>query len=262
MTLIPSISDSLRTWVLYNRDSSEIFKGQFHAEDLRHEGIGGTYSERWALGRTHPVQQFLRGKLQIVSFRSRFFPGTSVESAEDEIATLKSWTQADVKTGRPPVLEFWVGDGGVDYLENPCVLEDLADVLYHRPTLFGGLRHVEFTITLREYKTFKLQDQAKKETRYHHTKQGEYYELIAFREYANPSLGDPIRKLHPHQTTLDVGDVVKLPSVSKMLREKTVLTSIPLATSFGRKETAQRTLRIAWFDRRDVTYISHVLVEH
>jgi hypothetical protein len=262
MVLIPSLSDGFRLWNLYNRETNEIFVGQFHAEELRHEGMEGMYSERWALGRTNPVQQFLRGALQKVSFRSRLYAGTAVESAEDKISTLKSWTQADTKTGRPPVLEFWIGDGGVEFFENPCVLESLSDLHYHRPTLFGNVRHVEFTVTLREYKTFKLQEEAQKDTRYHRVKQGEYYELIAFREYQNPLLGDPIRKRHPTQATLEVGDVVALPTVTKLLRERTVLTSIPLATAFGRKDTPQRALRIEWFDRRDVDYVSHILVEH
>jgi hypothetical protein len=259
MALKPSIADAPRTWTLYNRDTFEIFQGQFHAEELRHEGVAGAYAERWALGRTHPVQQFLRSERQSVTFRSRFHATTAPETAEESIETLKSWTQPDTLTNRPPVLEFWVGRGTVNFFENPCVLESVGDLTYHRPTIFGGVRHVEFTITLREYKEFKIQVEAQRNTRYHRVKQGEYYELLAYREYRNPALGDTVRKRHPAQATLQPGDVVALPTVSKLLRERLELTSIPLATSFGRKDTAQRTRRIEWFDRRDETYVSHVL---
>lgn len=257
--MLRSIYDAGRRWYLYNYDTFELFESQFHAEELRHEGVAGAYAERWALGRSHPVTQFLRGELQTVSFRSRLFATTLIESAEEEIELLKSWTQPDQITNRPPVLEFFVADGGVTYLENPCVLEAVSDLQFHRPTTFGGLRHVEFTITLREYKEFKIQEEAQRETRYHRVKQGEYYELIAYREYKNALLGDPVRKRHPAQATLQPGDVVALPTVSKMLRERTELTSIPLATAFGRKDTPQRALLEEWLELRDETYVSHVL---
>ena len=259
MALKPSVADGARGWALYNYDTFELFTSQFHPEELRHEGVAGVYAERWALGRTHPVQQFLRSERQSVTFRSRFHATTAVESAEETIEQLKSWTQPDQITNRPPVLEFFVGAGTMTYFENPCVLESLGDLTFHRPTLFGGVRHVEFTVTLREYKEFKIQAEAQRNTRYARVKQGEYYELLAYREYRNPLLGDPVRKRHPELATLQAGDVVALPTASKLVRERTELTSIPLATAFGRKETPQRARRIEWFDRRDQTYVSHVL---
>jgi hypothetical protein len=257
--LTTSITDRGRLWYLYNYDTYELFTSQFHAEELRHEGVAGTYAERWALGRSHPVQQFLRGERQSVTFRSRFYAATAIESAEAAIETLKSWTQPDAITSRPPVLEFYVGSGSVTHLENPVVLESVSDLRYHRPTVFGNVRHVEFTLTLREYKEFKIQEAAQRNTRYHRVKQGEYYELIAYREYRNPLLGDPVRKRHPSQPTLQPGDVVELPTVTKMARERTQLTSIPLATAFGRKDTPQRALLEEWLELRDETYVSHVL---
>lgn len=259
MTLRISPSDAARGWALYNYDTFELFLSQFHPEELRHEGVAGVYAERWSLGRTHPVQQFLRAERQTVTFRSRFHATTAIESAEESIELLKSWTQADPITARPPVLEFYVGAGSMTFFENPCVLESIGDLTFHRPTLFGGVRHVEFTITLREYKEFTIQVEAQRNTRYARVKQGEYYELLAYREYRNPLLGDPVRKRHPSLATLQAGDVVALPTSSKLLRERTELTSIPLQTAFGRKTTPQRTRRIEWFDRRDQTYVSHVL---
>jgi hypothetical protein len=262
MSVIPSFSDMQRRWHLYNRDTAEIFSGQFHAEDLTHEGVGSVYSDRWALNRRHPITQFVRGELERVSFRGRFHATTSLETLEDQINFFKTWARRDEKLKRPPVLEFFVGNGDAEFFEQPCLLESVNGIKYDRPTLFGGMRQVTFTVTLREYKEQKIAAGPTGETRYHRAKQGEYYELIAFYEYGQPLLGDVIRKRHPSQPAIAVGDVVKLPSVEKVRTQTVAATSVPLETAFGRKETPQRTLRIDWFDKRDVSHVSHILTDH
>lgn len=262
MSVISSISDLMRLWYLYNVDTSEIFTGQFHPEDLTHEGVGSVYSDRWALNRQHPITQFVRGELERVSFKGRLHATTAIETLEDQINGLKDWARRDEKLKRPPILYFWVGNGDVDFFDSTCLLESVGGIKYDRPTLLGSMRQVTFTVTLREYYEPKITAGAVGETRYHRAKQGEYYELIAFHEYGQPLLGDVIRKQHPSQPALSIGDVVKLPSVEKVRTETVAATSVPLETAFGRKESPQRTLRIEWFDKRDVAYTSHVLTEH
>ena len=127
------------------------------------------------------------------------------------------------------------------------------------PTILGQLRHVEFTINLEQYQEFDLDSSEIFETRYHRARDRDYYELLAYREYKAPILGEALRKRHPTQPSLAPGAVVKLPSAEGIRRDKIEPTSIPLASAFGRKDTPQRALRIAVLAARSGSYTSHIV---
>lgn len=258
--LFPSFSDAFRVWNLFNIDTFELLQGQFHPEDMTMD-IGSTYNEKFSLNRQHAISQFLHGEVETISFRSRFVATTVIEDLEDHLATLKSFVRRDDSLERPPILEFWVGNGSFNLFNNQTILQSLSGIAYHRPTFLGGLRHVEFTVNLREYKEATVEDLAIGNTRFHRAKFADYYEALAEREYGNPRLGDAIRKLHPDKPNIQTGNVIELPTQSKLRRTKLTQTSIPLQTGFDRKDTPQKVLRQNIFDARNRTKVSFVLRE-
>lgn len=258
--LTPSLFDALRVWNLFNTDSKELLQGQFHPEDMTMD-VSSSYNEKFSLNRQHAITQFLHGDVETISFRSRFVATTAIENLEDHLATLKSFVRRDDSAFRPPILEFSVGNGGFALFDNQCILKSLSGIRYHRPTFAGGLRHVEFTVNLREYKEATIKDLAIGNTRFHRAKFADYYEALTEREYGNPLLGDVIRKLHPDKPNIQTGNVITLPTESKLRRTKITQTSIPLLTGFGRPETAQKALRRRIFDARNRSKVSFVLKE-
>lgn len=260
MPVIPSIPDALRIWNLYNTDTQELIKGQFHPEDLSMD-ISTAWSEKFGLNREHPIVQFLHGQVETVSFRSRLVATTSAEDLEADLDKLKSFARFDESVGRPPILDFWFGSGSFNLFRNPCRLTGLSNISYKRPTFSGNLRHVEFTVNLREIKEFSLEGPTVGNTRYHHAKEADYYEGLSEHEYNNPLLGDAIRKIHPELPNIQTGDVITLPTASKLRKVKITQTSIALQTGFGRQESPQRSLRLAEFDRHNRKKVSHVILE-
>lgn len=249
---------SLRRWFLYNNDTLELFTSQFEAEGVSKEK-GAVYTEAFALNREHAILQFIHGKTERISFTSRLYSMNAVHDVDEDIAKLESWVERDSLTGHPPVLTFWIGKAFIGFLD--CVLEDVP-TSWGRPTRFGGLRDVIFSITLRKYVPFSLDDAGVFETRYHRSKRREYYEWLTQLEYGNPLLGDVIRKRHPTQPNLSPGDVVKLPSIEAIRKERVETISIPLRNGFGRKEAPQKSLRLEMFERRGDPQVSHVLREY
>lgn len=260
MAVIPSIPDALRVWNLLNLDTGALVKGQFHPEDATMD-ISTAWSEKFGLNREHPIVQFLHGEVETFSFRSRYVATTSAENLENELDNLKGFARVDEALDRPPILEFWFGNGTFSTFRNPCRLTGLSGIRYHRPTFFGGLRHVEFTVNLREIKEFTLEGPAVGNTRFHRAKDADYYEGLAEREYGNPLLGDAVRKIHPELPNIQVGDTIELPTASKLRKVKITQTSIPLQDGFNRQESPQRTLRLQEFERHNRVKVSHTIVE-
>lgn len=256
MVFVPSLTDYLRVWNLINYDTLETITGQFHPEEMT-QNVGSAYSEKFALNREHPVVQFLHGEVETVSFKGRFHATTFVEDVTEILEKLKSWVRRDDSLERPPVLGFWAGDSLWGYLVE-CTM-GLSAITFDRPTWLGGLRHVTFTVNLREYKSYSLTGDSVGNTRYHRAREFDYYESLAQLEYGDPMVGDVIRKLHPTKPNIQVGDVIMLPTASTIRKTKTVPTSIPFEDGFGRKDTPQRSLRLHMFEQRNRTKVSFVV---
>ena len=254
---------NFKTWHLANTEDGSEIEGQFEALDLT-ENIGTAYADNWSLGRRAPISQWVRGELETFTFTAKFYDPRSLFGWDgvDILAKLKEWARPNKSVGHPDILEFWVGDGSWAWLVR-CTIQSLGGIKYDRPTMFGGLRGFEATITLREYVAYSLEDgqQSPFESRYHRAKQADYYESLCQREYGNANLGDIIRKRNPTKPNLQVGDVVKLPDISAIRKDKVEQKSIALQTGFGKKVTPQRTLRIAMFDARNRKKVSHVILE-
>lgn len=240
------------TWTLINTDDNEALQGQFPTEDNSWD-VSANYGEASSLGRQYPILQFLNGSTDRVSLKSRFRKMHEFDdSITDKVKKLVSWCRRDRQLGRPPILQFAIGDG--EALNLQVVLTAVSGIKFSNPSFTGSIREATFTINLLRFKEFSLDDEEETDTRYHRTAEGETYELIAKREYGNPMLGDVIRK-QSEQTgkgLLVPGDVVKLPSIEGVRDTVVTQTSVPLKTAYGKKDTAQRANRVAHFEMRNV----------
>jgi hypothetical protein len=163
----------------------------------------------------------------------------------------------DDATGHPPVLIFFIGDG---HLQKQVTIQSISGVKHDQPAAFGQFKGVTFTINLREYTEFDIEDSANSDTRYHHALLGDYYELIAQREYRVPDIGVWLRQQHSSQPNLQTGQVVKLPASGgvKIRTSRVRQTSNVFMTSHGKKPTAQRELRLKMLALRGGAVVSHV----
>jgi len=254
-----------RKWHLYNKDAGDEIEGQFEPEDLTEGGIGSKYAEHSALNRKHPIVQFLSGESETVSFSAMLYARDSLigsvgfTAIKHDLDKLKNWARRDEKLGRPPILTFWVGDQHVSM--DSCVLETLNGIAYGRPTALGTMRSVRMSISLLKYEPFSLEDESSGETRYHRAKTRDYYEMLTYREYGDPAMGDIIRKRHPTKPNIQTADIIKLPSKDALRKDKVKPTSIILETAFDKRASPQRARRLAMLESRDRSHVSHVILE-
>ena len=239
---------------MLNLDDRTLLEGQFEAEGVQQD-VGANWASFTSLNRQHPILQFLNGEARKVSFEGRFFRSHALDrSPEHKLEKLLSWTRIDQSLRRPPIVQFYIGDG---HLTINAVITTVQ-TRYATPDLFGAVRDLQFSVSLMEFHTFSLTDYKATDTRYARAQEGDYFELLAQQEYGNPMIGDVIRKLHPQLHTITPGDIVKLPSIEGVRLKEVTQTSVPLKTAFGRRDTAQKRLRQQFFDKRSKRYVSHV----
>lgn len=255
-----------RAWNLVRKDTGEILKGQFEAEEVS-ENLSASWTEKFTLNRQTGVLQFLHGDTNTVSFRSRFYNPTVTGGEfplfggkiDKKWNTLKTFIQRDDVLQRPPTLIFTVGDG---HVQRQVVIDSITGIVYDRVAAGGQFKGVTFTLNLREYTEFDIEQTEAVDTRYHHALQGDYYELLAEREYRAPDIGVWLRQQHPAQPNLQVGNVVKLPAPGspKVRTARSEQISNVFKTSYGKKLTPQRTRRLEMLALRGGPQVSHVVL--
>ncbi len=280
MSFIASLLGFEQTWVLTRLPETigsiltpEKVTGQFHAEGLTEE-VKSTYSEKFALNRQTAITQFVHGETETLTFTGRLYaarqriPGLPFqgEKIDDQLAKLKEWVRRDSSLKRPPLLSFTVGDGHAGF--EKCFIESLSGITYERPTALGGLRHVTFTVNLRQFTDFELPKfqlpglgaiGSLGNTRFHTVSRGDYYETLTELEYGDALLGDVIRRENPDKPNIQIGDVILLPTSTSVIGQRITQQSTPLKTGFGRRDTPQRDLRLEFLRTRDRSKASFVL---
>lgn len=283
-----SIGSAIFTnWTLINLDTNEELEGDFEAENVT-RNVSVQYVEHHTLSRENPILQFVHGGLDKLTFDGRFFidpaifslsglpfaalgagvgllpdPGISgpfsLRPAE-KLAILEKWASVDPDLGRPPIVLFAIGDGELSQIS---LIESISNILYDRPLLTGEIRGISFSMSLIKFVQFDIETASEPppDSRYHHTKEREYYELIAEREYGTPILGDIVRKRHPDKAILQTNDVVKLPSVGAIKTIQVIPRSIQLQGLNEQAPSPQRTLRQLVIDRLNITRFSTIVPE-
>lgn len=249
-------TSTAKAWHMKNLDSGEVLQGQFEAENVV-EDVGAEWTSSTALNRQDPIDQFSHGLADNLSFASRFYRlHRDDDGPLQKLAMLKNWVRIDPSLRRPPIVEWWMGDGLVRI---QAKIMSIRGIRYGSMDQTGSVRDVIFTVELEKFVQFNIEEEAETDTRYAHAAERDYYELLAAREYGTPTLGDVIRKLHPSRHGLTEGEVVKLPSIEGVRSKVVTQTSMPLSGAYSRKETDQRTLRLEWFEKRSVARTSHYL---
>lgn len=246
---------SLKTWTLKNVEDGTILKGQFPAENVQRD-VGANWTEIQALNRSNAFLQFLNGKTQTLQVTSRFFKRDLFDdSPVDKMEKLIEWTQPTVRFRRPPILCYYLGDGLG--LQMDVVCTGITGITYSEPNALGGIRQVTFTMNFLRIggrQNSASNEEEVTDTRYAHAKEGDYYELLCQKEYGDPMVGVIIRQRNPDKALLKVGDIVALPALEGVRGQVPTQQSIPMKTAFGRKDTAQRALRIQYFNSRGGNY--------
>ena len=249
---------SLKTWTLVNTDLQTVVQGQFPPNATGRE-VGGNWVELASLNRQHPILQWLTGTVEKVQVESMFFRKDQFDEApQKKLNQIIEWTRRQPSQGRPPILQFVLGDGSA--VNFPCVLVKVDGIEYSTPHLFGGIQQVKFRMELWRYQEFDITSEQVTDTRYHRVKEGEYYELIAQREYGNALLGDAIRKrpFHRTQAQLSEGDIVQLPAIEGVRDSVIAPTSIAHRNSLTEGVSDQKAVRLAAFERLSGPKVSYL----
>lgn len=271
-------------WVLANIDTGEELEGDFEAQNISRD-VGSAYVEHHTVNRQSPITQFLHGNTPTLSFEGRFFMDPAVLSLSglpfagpvsrflsdgtdtrfslrpaEKLAKIEEWAGIDEDLQRPPIVQFSVGDGE---LSQVSYIESVSNIRYDRPLITGEVRGVTFTVNLKKFVKFdvELAELPPPESRYAHVKEGEYYELLAQREYGVPMLGVVLQQRNPEEAVLEDNDVVKLPSLRAIQSTQVKPTSIALQTLNSKQVSDQRTLRQAVLDRLNRDRYSTIVPE-
>ncbi len=245
-------------WHLRNLDDGSELEGQFPAEDPTLE-LGTVYGEHVTLNRQNPIIQFLHGTSDTFSFTARFYALHADDNMPDkQLKTLQTWRLRDPTLARPPRVAFTLGNI-IPFPE--AVITALSGIVFSEPKQDGDIREVSLRVELLRYTKFSLSTEPEPETRYYAASTGDYFEMLAWKEYRNPQLGDLLRREHPQYEVLEEGDIVRLPSFGAMKGKVVKPASIPLLKSLGTKDTVTRRLRQSEFERHDRSYNSGVVPE-
>lgn len=243
-------------WHMKNLDDGSELEGQFPPEDPVLD-LATTYGEHVTLNRQNPIVQFLHGNSDTFTFTARFYALHGDDNTPyKKITTLQGWRLRDPTLARPPRVVFTLGN----IIPLPeALITRLSGIRYSEPKQDGDIREVSLRVDLLRYEKYSLSTEPEPETRYYAASTGDYFEMLAWREYRNALLGDLLRREHPELLDLTEGDVVRLPSYGAMKGRVVKPDSIPLAKSLGTKDTPTRRLRQEEFERHDRSYMSAVV---
>lgn len=173
--------------------------GQFTPQQFSHN-ISAEVPEASGFSRSHPLVQWVGGSVESLSFQARLFS----EHSEDFTATEKfellklMCNKSHEPLKRPPLARFYWGDaipGGMK-----CIVQSLGGVNYDEIRPDGSLRGVSLNITLKRYVPFQVTRVTTSpiaRTPTHTVRDGETYEMIAYRRWGDPMLGIPLRQQNP-----------------------------------------------------------------
>lgn len=248
-------------WTLTNLDTNETLEGQFGPLDPRETPGPSAYVEHNSLGSDKPITQYVMGAADSFSFGAHFFAmAEDDEAPATKIKVLKQWARRDDNLGRPPVVSFNLGENA-QLQFGPAVITSIGDLSYFDPPKHhGGIQAVTAQVTLRQYIPYSVESTPAPETRYHHVRLGDYYELIAYNEYRDPMLGDVIRARNPELLTLEVGDIVPLPSGEALRTASRKPRSLVFTTTLSSQETIQKINKREAFDRHSDNYYSPIII--
>lgn len=254
---------NFRAWQLENVENRPFqrVRGDFEAYGIN-RNVSTSWIQHKSLGVQKPLLQFLSGNADKLSFTGRLYQYSALDNITEKFQTLVAWANRDPDLKRPPILLFSVGNGDAAYFDGALsVIDSITDIQYDSPTVLGQVRGITFTVNLLEYTEFSVENLPPHETRYAIAKTAEYMELLAEREYADPMLGDILRRRMPDLQIVQAGDTIKLPSRAAIQSIPIAPVSIALLNTQGSKDSPQKALRDLFFARNNRPYKSLIVPE-
>ena len=199
------VADQL--WSLSSTDNNVFVEGQYILPTVTHDKSVklGSLS---GLGRENPIIAFLSGDVEKISFETLMFSTHYWDNIEDRVAELFSLIKPLPDTGVTPRCVFFHGNFFME-----CLVKSIGGVTYPEPKYDGNLKSAKFNIELWRFEdtAFDLTSAGseERETKYLVAREGDYYEMIAAREYGDPMLGVNMRKIHPFPN-LQPADPIKV----------------------------------------------------
>jgi len=222
--------------MLIAQDSSWAdFEFQFPITNLTH-GISQSYGDASSLSRAEPIQQWLKGDVETITFEAMAFAEHRFMDITDYVAYMKSASKKDEKLGRPPIWTFIYGT-----LINEIVVIESCQFRYGEPRVnanMGTPRDVYFNISLRKYTPFDIEltdpNALPSDTFYVRAKSGDTWEHLAHREYGDADLGDIVRRRNHDKRKLTANNYVKMPKFERVRNDVLTPESVSL-----KRESAQ-----------------------
>lgn len=173
--------------------------GQFPLQQGTHN-ISAEVPDASGFSRSQPLIQWVGGSIETFTFQARLFSEHSEDyTASEKFELLKLMcNKSHSPLKRPPLSRFYWGDaipGGMK-----CFVESLGGVNYDEVRPDGSLRGVSLNITLKKYTPFQVTNvtvSPTDRTPTHIARDGETYEMIAYRRWGDPMLGIPLRQQNP-----------------------------------------------------------------
>lgn len=181
-----------------NLSAGDRIYGQFTPQDFTHD-LSAIVPESGGFSRTHPLVQWVGGAVETITFQARLFSEHRDDTtASDKFEQLKLLRQSLPPLYRPPLTFFFWGrvfPGGV-----PCFVQSLGGVKYDEIRSDGTIRGLTLNITLKKvvpHRIIRNVESPVEQTPVHTVKDGETYEMIAYRRWGDPMLGVILRRMNP-----------------------------------------------------------------
>lgn len=181
-----------------NMRAGDRIYGQFTPQDFT-EDLGANVPDAGGFSRSSPLVQWVGGTAETLTFQARLFSEHSDDNtAKDKYEKLKLLRIALPPLNRPPITNFFWGNvfpGGV-----PCFVQSLGGVRYDEIRSDGSIRGLTLNITLKKITYFRIErtiQSPTEQTPVHVVRDGETYEMIAYRQWGDPLLGVPLRRMNP-----------------------------------------------------------------
>lgn len=228
---------SAKHWYMIVAEEGRVFKrgsrlsGQFTAQQVQHN-IGAKITENAGFSRQSPIISWVGGNADSFTFQARLFSEHEDDlSPRKKYEIMKALMKRDEQLGRPPLVLFFWGNLIPDGFK--CMIESIGNISYDELTNAGNFRGATLNISLKKWTEFKIEQvpiSSTERTPVYIVKDGDTYEMIAYRMYGDPLLGvllaqmnkrSPIEKYAPvGVTSLKPGEQIKIFPISDMLKQR------------------------------------------
>lgn len=181
-----------------NLTAGDRIYGQFSPQEFT-GNYGANVPEAGGFSRTHPLINWVGGNVETFTFQARLWSEHSKDqTARDKFEELKKFKQSLPPMNRPPLVHFFWGNafpGGI-----PCFIESLGGVKFDEIRPDGTIRGLSLNISLKRYtppRIVRNVESPTEQTPVHTVKNGETYEMIAYRRWGDPMLGVVLRRMNP-----------------------------------------------------------------